>query len=86
MYCWDRHDQLSSIASLTVSPQRRRIGLYFEMHHKNVTAEDVEAFLRNVQRRLGRSVILVLDRWALHRKAAKALFGDRRFWIEYLPP
>jgi len=29
---------------------------------------------------------LDLDRWAAHRKAAKALFGDERFWIEWLPP
>jgi len=86
MYCWDRHDRLSAIASLTLAPRRRRIGLYFRMHQKNVTAEQVEAFLRDVQRRLGREVILVLDRWAVHRKAAKALFGDRRFWIEWLPP
>jgi hypothetical protein len=86
MYCWDRHDRLSSMASLTLAPRRRRIGLYFRMHKKNVTAEQAEAFLRDVQRRLRRSVILVLDRWAVHRKAAKALFGDRRFWIEWLPP
>jgi len=39
-----------------------------------------------VQRQLRRGVILVLDRWAVHRKAAQALFGDRRFWIEWLPP
>jgi len=56
------------------------------MHEKNITAEDVEAFLRNVQRWLRRPVILVLDRWGVHKKAAKALFGDRRFWIEWLPP
>ena len=56
------------------------------MHEKNITAEEAEAFLRDVQRRLGRPVILVLDRWAVHRKAAKALFGDRRFRIEWLPP
>jgi len=86
MYCWDRHDRLSPIASLTLAPRRRRIGLYFQMHEKNITAEDVEAFLRKVQRWLRRPVILVLDRWGVHRKAAKALFGDRRFWIEYLPP
>jgi len=45
-----------------------------------------ETFLRDVQRRLGRPVIVVLDRWAVHSKPAKALFGDRRFRIEYLPP
>jgi putative transposase len=27
-----------------------------------------------------------MDRWAVHRKAAKALFGDERFWVEWLPP
>jgi transposase len=86
LYCWDRRDRLSSIASLTLAPQRQRIGLYFEMHERNVTAEDAEAFLRRVQRRLRRPVILVLDRWAVHRKATKGLFGDRRFWIEWLPP
>jgi transposase len=85
LYSWDRHDRVSAMASLTVAPRRRRIGLYFLLHEQNITAEDVEAFLRDVQRRLGRPVILVLDRWAVHRKAAKALFGDLRFWIEWLP-
>jgi len=86
LYCWDRHDRLSAMASLTLAPRRRRIGLYFRMYEKNITAEQAEVFLRDVQRRLRRAVILVLDRWAVHRKAAKALFGDRRFWIEWLPP
>ena len=88
MYSWQRHDRLSTIASLTLAPRRRRIGLYFEMHEKNITAEDAEAFLRQVQRRLRRSVILVLDRWPVHRKATKALLADPsgRFWIEWLPP
>ena len=43
-------------------------------------------FLRQVQRSLGRKLIVVMDRWAVHHKAARGLFGDRRFWIEYLPP
>jgi putative transposase len=86
MYCWDRHDRLWPIVSLTLAPRRRRIGLYFQMHEKNITAEDAEEFLRKVQRRLRRPVILVLDRRGVHKKAAKALFGDRRFSIERLPP
>jgi len=86
MYSWDRHDRLSVIAGLSLSARRRRVGLYFAIHHKNVKAEDVETFLRQVQRTLGRKVIVVMDRWAVHRKAAKDLFGDERFWIEYLPP
>ena len=88
MYCWDRHDRLSAIASLTLSARRRRIGLYFQMHEKNITAEEAEAFLRQVQRRLRRRVILVLDRWSVHKKAAKALLADPRgrFQVEWLPP
>jgi putative transposase len=49
-------------------------------------AEEVEAFLRDVQRSLHPRLIVVMDRWAAHRKAAKALFGERRLWIERLPP
>ena len=86
MYSWDRHDRLSVIAALSMSGRNQRIGLYFAVHEKNIKAEEVEAFLRQVQRSLGRRLIVVMDRWSAHRKAAKALFGDERFWIEYLPP
>jgi transposase len=86
MYSWDRRDRLSVIAGLSLSARRRRIGLYFAVYEKNITAEEVEAFLRQVQRSLGRKLIVVMDRWAVHRKAARGLFGDERFWIEYLPP
>ena len=86
MYSWDRHDRLSVIAALSLSAYSRRVSLYFAVQEKNVKAEEVEAFLRLVQRSLGRKLIVVMDRWAVHRKAAKSLFGDQRFWIEYLPP
>jgi len=86
MYCWDRHDRLSVIGALSRSAQRRRIGLYFAVHQKDVTAEEIEAFLRQVQRSLGRKLIVVIDRWSVRRKAAEALAGDERFWIEWLPP
>jgi len=86
MYCWDRHDRLSVIGALSLAPRKRRIGLYFVVYERNVTAEDVEPFLRDVQRSLRRKVIAVMDRWGPHRKAAQALYGDKRFWIEWLPP
>ena len=86
MYCWDRHDRLSVIGALTLAPRRRRIGLYFLPQERNVTAEDAEAFVRAVQRSLRRSIVIVWDRWSVHRKAAKAFAGDDRFWIEWLPP
>ena len=86
LYSWDRHDRLSVVAGLSVSARRRRIGLYFAVHEKNIKAEEVVAFLRQTQRSLGKKLIVVMDRWAVHRKAARLLFGDERFWIEWLPP
>lgn len=86
MYSWDRRDRLSATAALSVSSRRRRIGLYFAVQERNVTGEDVETFLRQLQRMLARKLIVVMDRWAVHRKAARALIGDGRFWIEWLPP
>ena len=86
MYSWDRHDRLSVIAGLSLSSRRRRVGLYFAVHEKNIKAEQVEAFLRQLRRSLRRKLIVVMDRWSAHRKAARLLFGDERFWIEYLPP
>jgi transposase len=86
MYGWDRHDRLSVIAALSLWARKRRVGLYFAIHEKNVTAAEVEAFVRQVQRRLRRGLIVGMDRWAAHRKAAKALLGDDRFRIEWFPP
>ncbi len=85
MYCWDRRDRLSVIAGLTLSARRRRVGLYFAIHRHNVRTPEVEAFVRQVQRRVGRPLVVIMDRLAAHRSAAKRLRGDERFVIEWLP-
>jgi transposase len=85
MYCWDSRERLSVIGGLTLSARRRRVGLYFVIHESNVTAGEVEAFLRSVRRTLGRDLIVVLDRLAAHRATARRLAGDRRFAFEWLP-
>lgn len=86
MYCWDRHDRLSVIGGLSLALRRNQLGLYFGVHGRNVTAEEFERFLRDVQRGLRRPLIVVLDRWSVHRKAARSLQADRRFRFEWLPP
>ena len=85
MYCWDRHDRLSVIAGLTLSARRRRIGLYFAIHEHNVKTPEVDTFIRQVQRQLSRPLVVVMDRLAAHRSAARLLSGDERFVIEWLP-
>jgi putative transposase len=87
MYCWDRRDRLSVIGGLTVSSRRRRLGLYFAIHSHNVKTEEVEAFVRQVQRQIGRPLVVILDRLSAHKSAAKLLEADerQRFKIEWLP-
>lgn len=85
MYCWDRRDRLSVIAGLTLSAVRHRMGLYFAIHRQNIKTPEVESFIRQVQRTLGRSLIVILDRLPAHRSAARRLRGDERFVFEWLP-
>jgi len=87
-YSWDRHDRLSVVSAITVSPQRRRLGLYFAVQDHNFRAPDVEAFVAELLKHLPHGLILVLDRWQVHRSAARRLlqrFGHR-LQIEWLPP
>jgi transposase len=85
MYCWDRRDRLSVIAGLTMSARRHRIGLYFAIHERNIRTPEIERFIRQTQRQIGRPLVVVMDRLAAHRSAAKRLVGDDRFEFEWLP-
>ena len=87
MYCWDRRDRLSVIAGLTLSARQHRVGLYFAIHRHNVRTAEVERFVRQVQRQVGRPLIVVMDRLPAHRSAAKRLGrdGGGRFEIGWLP-
>ncbi len=85
IYCWHRRDRLSVIAGLTVSARRRRVGLYFAIHRRNVKTPEVLAFIRQVQRQVRRPLVVVMDRLEAHRAAAKRLRDDPRFEVEWLP-
>lgn len=86
-YSWDRHDRLSVIAGITVSPVRHRLGLYFRLHCRNITCEQVMAFVTLLHRHLRRKFILVLDRYSAHRKAVRLLREEHPDWleVEWLP-
>src|SRR6516225_1875263 len=45
---WDYHDRISAISAVTVSPKRRRVGLYLRLlpDDANAHGEDTVAFLR----------------------------------------
>jgi len=83
---WDRRDRLSVISAITISPERRRLGLYFQVHRENVRNHHVCSFLTALRRQLGRGMVVVLDRLNAHRTAAKKLLRRKTGYdFEWLP-
>jgi transposase len=87
-YAWHRHDRLSVIGSLSISPVRRRISVAFAVQDQNVRTPHVVAYLRGLHRQLRRPLIVVLDRLSAHRSAVRQLqqSGTRWLTVEWLPP
>ena len=82
---WDRHDRISVIGAVTLSPGRRRAGLYFSMHRNNIDAKESARFIRRIRRQLGGRLLLVWDRLNVHRSAAPKLMRTGAVAIEWLP-
>jgi transposase len=74
------------IASLHVSPGRR-LGHFFRIHSHNVRTAEVIRYLRDLHRRLGRPLIVVMDRLPAHRSAVRQLRETDATWlrVEWLP-
>lgn len=87
LYAWDRHDRWSVLGAITVAPWALRLGFYFRLLDRNITADDVAAFLRQLHQHLRRKIILVLDRWGVHRRAVRELEEHGIPWlqVEWLP-
>jgi len=80
---WDRHDRLSAIAVMTLSPARRSPSLYFELLPHNVCADDMIWFLLQMHRHFRRKIILVWDRSSVHRSAAKFFEQQHADWFQF---
>jgi transposase len=86
LICGARHDRVSVISSITVSPVARRVGFAFALQRTNCNTDTIERFVRDVQRSVRRPVTFVWDRLSAHRSVAKRLAGDCRFEFVLLPP
>jgi len=85
---WDRHDRLSVACALTLSPQRRRRRLYFNIQTTNIRGPDMVAFLRQLRRHVRGKLVLIWDRWSVHRSALVRKYCEkhaRRIRVEWLP-
>jgi len=81
--------KVSAIGAVTLSPRRRRLGLYLDLYRDaNISQEAVVAFLRALGRHLRGPLIVVWDRWSVHRGrlVRQYLAGRRRIRLEWLPP
>lgn len=65
---WDRHDRISAISAVTVSPKRKRLGLYFRLlpDDTNAHGEDTVAFLEQLRRHIRGPMTILWDRSNIH--------------------
>ena len=87
---WDRHDRISAISAVTVSPKRKRLGLYFHLmpDDENVHGEDTVAFLKQLRRHIPGPMTILWDRGNVHdrSKVVRAyLAGHPKIVTEKLP-
>jgi len=79
--------KVSAIGAVTISPRRRRLGLYLHLHPRdNISQEAVIAFLRDLRRHLAGPIVVVWDRWSVHRGRRVRLFleGQSLIHVEWL--
>jgi hypothetical protein len=69
--CSDRHDRISVVSAITLSPQGRRVGLHFMLlgDNKNFHGEEVVLFLRQLKSEVGGAWTIVWDRSQIHSKS-----------------
>jgi transposase len=62
-----RRERISVISGLSVSPRRRRCGLYFLFSADNIRHPEVRTFLRDLLRHLRGHVIVIWDNATIHK-------------------
>src|SRR6266498_3829350 len=69
--CSDRHDRISVISAITLSPQAQRVGLHFMLlgDNENFHGEEVVLFLRQLKSEVGGPWTIVWDRNQIHGRA-----------------
>ncbi len=84
---WQRHDRISVISGVSVSPRRRCFGLYYQLHRTNIRHPAVCAFLRHLLRHLRGPVIVLWDNGRIHRGPVIRDFcrAIPRLHVEFFP-
>lgn len=84
-YAWHRHDRLTAIGALTVSPVSHRLALHYHLQRQNVCGEDLIWFLTLLHQHHRRKVILVWDGLRAHQTAEAYFQEHHPDWFEFEP-
>jgi transposase len=85
---WTTREKLSVISAISLSPVRRRVGLYYQVHDKNIQQPEVVRFLRHLLRHLQGHVTVLWDCGSPHKgEPIRALLRQHpRLRVESFPP
>lgn len=80
--CSARHDRISVISAITLSPKALRVGLHFMLlaDNQNFHAEEVVLFLQQLKGEVSGHLTIVWDRSKIHKKSLVV-----RAWLEEHP-
>lgn len=62
-----RHDRISAISGISVSPKTFHCTLYCQLYEDNIQGEEVAMFLRHLLRQVRGHLIVLLDNGKIHR-------------------
>jgi transposase len=67
----DRHDRISAISAVTISPRRRDLGLYFRLLHDDANdhAEDIVSFLVQLREHIRGPMTILWDGAKIHGRS-----------------
>jgi transposase len=84
---WYRHDRVSVISGLSVSPRRHRVGMYYRVHLGNIKHPEVLIFLLLLMRHLRGHIIILWDNGQIHKGDQIGDFFHKhpRLHLEFFP-
>ena len=80
-----RHDRLSALSAISISPRRRRVHLYYQIHDHNLRRREVCRFVSHLLRHLRGPIFLLWDNIAIHRGGPIEKLRDRNPRLRLVP-
>jgi transposase len=83
-----KRERISVIGGLSVSPKRQHIGLFYQLHRKNIQQAEVCSFLRHLLHHLHSPLIVLWDNGRPHKGESIREFCryHPRLHLQHFPP